>query len=471
MTITEQFGTTYKRKVIFVLFLIYVVNYADRMIIGVIGEAIKLDLGISDTQLGLLGGTSFTLLYVLASFPVGRLVERVSRVRIIWIAVALWSGATAAAGFASTFAYLLLCRAAVGVGEGSFIPAVLSLLSDYFPPNKRASAYSTVVFGLPLGGILGAISGGWIATHYGWEMAFFVVGIPGLILAIVVARVLREPPRGHSEPSSKMEGDTPSAMDVIRTLFKKPAFLHMTAGASLVQIVAYAIALFMFPYFSRTFNMSFAEAGVYVGMMHGLGTGLGILAGGYLSDFMGKRDVRWYAWMPALTMVLITPFYLLGLSQSSWMITLSLIFIPTIAVSAYAPTVAATTQGLVEPRMRGTTAAISSALIHIVSLGMGATLTGFMSDYFANQAFTAGDYAQCANGGGEVLAEMCKSASALGLKHSLMAISVFLLWSSTHFYLSGRTLKECMTSQYSDPIPDDTSGTAAVYSSEQISSQ
>src|SRR3546814_429481 len=193
------------RKLLILLLLVYMVNYADRMTISVLGESIKRDMGLSDTQVGVLGGTAFTILYVVVSFPVGRLVERYKRTTIMWMAIALWSLATVACGFAENFLQLVLCRAAVGVGEGAFIPAVLSLISDSFAPNRRASAYSIIVLGLPLGGTVGAILGGWVAGQYGWHMAFIVIGAPGLVMALLIRQMLKEPSRGLSDGAAALD--------------------------------------------------------------------------------------------------------------------------------------------------------------------------------------------------------------------------------------------------------------------------
>jgi len=447
-TVGEQFSAAFKRRVIFILLLVYIVNYADRMIIGVVGEAIKHDLNLSDTQLGLLGGTSFTLLYVLVSFPVGRLVERYSRVSIIWIAVGIWSAATALCGGAQSYAQLLVCRAAVGMGEGGFIPAVLSLLSDYFPPNKRASAYSMVVFGLPIGGVIGAVVGGWMASHYGWQWAFVVIGLPGMLLSLIVWRTLKEPPRGYSEPLHKVSEKAPSISVVFATLLHNQTFLHLAVAAGLLQIVAYAIALFLFPYLTRNFGIGYVQAGAIVGVINGLSTAIGILGGGFLADLLGKRDVRWYALAPCIGMLIAAPLYVFALLQEgSWLVAVLLLFVPATIVPAFSPTLATTIQSLVEPRMRGTTAAISSALAHIISLGFGAVITGFASDYFAARAFHAagglGDYAtQCGSRPIESLSQICTSASGHGLRYGMIAIAIFLLWAAFHFFLASRTIRK-----------------------------
>src|SRR3546814_159169 len=315
------------RKLLILLLLVYMVNYADRMTISVLGESIKRDMGLSDTQVGVLGGTAFTILYVVVSFPVGRLVERYKRTTIMWMAIALWSLATVACGFAENFLQLVLCRAAVGVGEGAFIPAVLSLISDSFAPNRRASAYSIIVLGLPLGGTVGAILGGWVAGQYGWHMAFIVIGAPGLVMALLIRQMLKEPSRGLSDGAAALD-NVPTIGQVLRTLAKKSTFLNLTLGGGLVQIVAYAIALFLFPYLTRNFGLSYAQAGLAVGLLNGASLIVGILGGGLLSDYLGSRDVRWYGWTPAIAMLIAFPIYLASLFQSSWLATTAMLFVP-----------------------------------------------------------------------------------------------------------------------------------------------
>ena len=443
-TITEAF----KKRAIFILLLVYIVNYADRMIIGVVGEAIKKDFQLSDAQLGLLGGTSFTILYVLASFPVGRLVERYSRKTIIWMAVGVWSAATMLCGTAQTFPQLLLYRAAVGMGEGGYVPAVLSLLSDYFPPNQRASAYSMVVFGLPIGGVIGAIAGGWITTNYGWQWAFFVIGAPGVLLSLVVWKTLKEPPRGYSEPKRIVTGEAPSIPIVIKTLLGNSTLLHLAVAAGLVQIVAYAIALFLFPYLTRNYGISYTQAGLIVGIVNGLSTAIGILGGGLLADKLGRRDARWYALAPCIAMLVAAPIYVFALTRTdSWLISVLFLFIPATIVPAFSPTVATTIQSLVEPRMRGTTAAISSALAHVISLGFGTAITGVASDYFTSRAFTAaggtGVFSeQCSGTPVQALVEICTKASGTGLRYGMIAVAVFLIWASVHFFFASRKIRE-----------------------------
>ena len=193
------FSEGYKQSVLWLLVLAYTFNFIDRTIISTIGQAIKVDLKLTDTQLGLLGGLAFALLYTTLGIPIARIAERRSRVNIITIAIVIWSAFTALCGMATSFLQLLLFRVGVGVGEAGLSPPAHSLISDYFEPKKRASALSIYSFGIPLGTMFGAVAGGWIAQNLDWRMAFMMVGLPGILVAILLKVFVKEPPRGYSD--------------------------------------------------------------------------------------------------------------------------------------------------------------------------------------------------------------------------------------------------------------------------------
>src|SRR5580658_6481 len=193
------FSDSYKRTVLTTLTLVYTLNFVDRTIVSIIGQPMKESLGITDNQLGLLGGLAFALLYTILGVPIARLAERVSRVNIIAICITLWSGFTALCGLAPNFNVMLAMRVGVGIGEAGCSPPAHSLISDYYEPQRRASALSVYAFGIPLGGMLGAIFGGLIAQYLNWRMAFFIVGLPGVLVALALKLLVKEPPRGHSE--------------------------------------------------------------------------------------------------------------------------------------------------------------------------------------------------------------------------------------------------------------------------------
>jgi MFS family permease len=218
---------------LWLLVLVYASNFADRILVATVGQAMKVDLGLTDLQLGLLGGMSFALFYSLMGIPLARLSERYSRVRIIAACAAVWSAMTALCGVAQNYTQLLLFRIGVGIGEAGSTPASHSLIADYFTPNKRGKAFAVFGLGVPLGAFVGAILGGWIVQNMGWRAAFFWIGAPGIVLAALVYFTMREPVRGMSDPQARNADEpVPSMMEVLRLLLSKPTFLHMTFGST-----------------------------------------------------------------------------------------------------------------------------------------------------------------------------------------------------------------------------------------------
>ena len=218
-----SYSPAYLRYALGLLCVVYVVNFVDRQVLSILLQSIKEDLGLSDLQLGLLSGTAFGLFYATLGIPIARLADRFSRKGVIAVCLALWSAMTALCGTASGFATLLLYRVGVGVGEAGGSPPAHSMISDYFPPERRASALGVFSLGVPLGILVGFLAGGWLDEALGWRLAFVVVGLPGVVLAVVVALTLREPPRGHSEGLAAAHGEAPGAFAVMPHLWRRAA--------------------------------------------------------------------------------------------------------------------------------------------------------------------------------------------------------------------------------------------------------
>ena len=210
----------YRTYVLALLVVVYVFNFLDRQIVTILAEPIKVDLGLNDTQIGLMTGLAFALFYTVLGIPIARLADRANRVSIISVALVIWSGMTALSGFAQNFWQMLAARIGVGVGEAGCSPPAHSLIADYYPPEKRASALSIYALGIPFGSILGLLAGGWIAEIYGWRTAFFVVGVPGIALAALVKLTLREPLRGMSDHTKANDTEQPSLGETLRTLLR-----------------------------------------------------------------------------------------------------------------------------------------------------------------------------------------------------------------------------------------------------------
>ena len=199
----EGYGTKpYRAYALGVLVVVYTFNFVDRSLVGVTLEPLKQAFGVDDAALGLLGGPAFAILYTLLGVPIARFAERHNRITIITIGAAVWSVMTAACGFAGTFTQLVAARIGVGIGEAACVPPSHSVIGDYFPSQRRASAIAIFALGIPIGTMIAAFGGGWLVSHYGWRGAFWALGAPGLIAAIILRLTVREPPRAGAAPEA-----------------------------------------------------------------------------------------------------------------------------------------------------------------------------------------------------------------------------------------------------------------------------
>lgn len=429
-----------RRWALILLVAISTVAFIDRSILNTVGQAIKDDLKISDLQLGLLGGAAFAILYGVLGIPIARIAERRSRVAIISIAVAVWSAMTALSGFAGGFTHLLLARIGVGVGEAGAGAPSQSLLSDYYPPEKRASVFSILGLATPFGIVIGGLGGAIVAQHFGWRAAFLIVGLPGLLLALVAWLTLKEPPRGFSEGRDDT-GAAPPLMAVLKRLFASKTFRHVLVAAVIVNFVGFSGMSFLHPFMVRTFNVDYTTAAFAFVVVNSISLAGGYLAGGFITDRLVKKDVRFYGWAPAIGMLLAGPAYILGFIQTEWVAAILVLILPGLFSGIYFGPTFAVTHNLVEPRMRASATAILSLIMSIVGMTTGPVITGWLSDHFAAEAFKAGDYAALCPGAGTALADACRIASASGIKTALIIIVTLFWWAALHFYLASRSIK------------------------------
>jgi MFS family permease len=445
---TPTYSRPYTGWVLGLLLAVYVSNFIDRTILSVLQQPIKEEFRLADWQLGLLGGLSFALLYSILGVPIARLAERRNRVSIITVALLVWSAMTALCGLASGYAQLLLCRVGVGVGEAGATPPAQSLISDYFPPERRATALSIYGLGVPIGSLLGSVVGGFIAQQWGWRAAFFAVGVPGLFLALLVRFTLREPPRGHSEGGGAV-AEAPSTGTIVRVLWAKPAFRQLAAGMTVTSFAGYAMSAFAATYLMRAFHLNVAQAGLIAGLVNGLSAAAGTLLGGLLTDWAGRGDRRWYVWIPALGLVLSAPLYVAAYLQADLRVVLILLIVPGVLHYLYLGPTYAVMHNMVAPRMRATATALLLLVLNLIGLGFGPTLLGLASDIFAHSAF-AGDFAVACPGGmpakgaTESASLACRAASATGLQWAMVVCSTIYVWAAAHYALAGRRLREDM---------------------------
>lgn len=399
--------------------LIYTANFADRTIVSVLGEAIRRDLGLTDLQLGLMGGLSFALLYTVMGIPIARIADRRNRIALIAAATGVWSLMTALCGAAGSFAQLLAFRAGVGIGEAGLTPPLVSLLSDKFGPDRRATAYSLITLGAPIGGAVAAIAGGYLAQTYGWRLAFVAVGAPGFVLALLVLLTLREPRRQGSGKASHDFGA------VLRHLGRSPAFLYLTAGSALVAMVGYALSLFLVPLLVRRYGLDLKVAGGVFAITYSLATAIGMVSGGLLADRLGRHGAGWFGKAPAIALCLALPLILAAVLQADWRGLMVLLFFASMCLYAFLPAIMTVTQRLVPPDMRASAAALHAFGQTVIGLGLGSVVVGALSDAFTRNAYGAGYLAVC--GARKMLAGRCAEASATGLQQAIFAISFVLI--------------------------------------------
>jgi predicted MFS family arabinose efflux permease len=375
---------SYRRYVLFILTLVYVFNFVDRQILVILQEPIKAELGLSDTQLGLLTGFAFALFYVVVGIPIARWADVGNRRNIVSLALVVWSGMTAVSGLAQNYVQLLLARIGVGIGEAGASPPSHSMLSDYYAPEERGAAMSIYSMGLYIGILVGLLLGGWLADKIGWRMAFFAVGLPGILMAVVVRLTLKEPPRGGADMvSDPSVGESFTFKETLSYLWKSKAFRTGSFAAGFCAFAGYSTLTFIPSFLIRSHAMSVSEVGVALGLIIGVSGMIGAISGGYLADKLGKGDIRWYMWVPGLGALISLPFSMLALTLESLNAVLVCIFISNVFMSCYLGPTIAIAHHLVKPSVRATTSAILFFILNIVGLGCGPVVTGMVSDYLA----------------------------------------------------------------------------------------
>lgn len=469
------FGTpAYRAYVLSSLLIVYIFNFIDRSILAILTDPIKHSLQLEDWHMGLVGGFAFATLYTTLGIPIARISERTSRVRIIVAAITIWSLMTVLCGFAGSFMALFLLRIGVGIGEAGCTPPAQSLIADYFKPGSRATAVSIYALGVPLGGMIAGLAGGpindyvtgenvhallegwgwtWLAglidwkSLEGWRIAFIVVGVPGLLYALVTALTIKEPPRGYSDPPDVNMPERASFLEVLRVLSKKPTYLHVVAGAAIASFVGYGVAAFTASFLKRTHHLSLTEAALIYSLILGIMAAIGVFSSGYLSDRMSKRHPNALSWLPALGMGISVPFYLIGfLSPSIWLA------IPPLMLAAmlhyyYLGPMYAVSGGVVDSRMRATSVAITLFAVNLFGLGLGPTLIGFLSSFLKTNLLAGNDLtleACKADGLSDTIMAHCASADARALQWSILIFVCGYGWAALHYLWAGKTLQRDM---------------------------
>jgi predicted MFS family arabinose efflux permease len=370
------------------LVLVYTFNFIDRQIIGILAVPIKTDLGLSDSELGLMGGLAFALFYTALGIPIAWLADRKSRTWIMTVALGLWSLMTAICGFTQNFWQLFLARLGVGVGEAGGVAPAYSLIADYYPPNQRARALAIYSFGIPVGSAIGIVFGGIIADLINWRAAFIIVGLAGVIIAPIFRLVMKEPVRGGFDGGQAAVAA--SITDVLQLLIKKPSFWLLTLGASCSSMMGYGLFFWLPSFLVRSHGLELVDASLFYGAILLIGGTAGIWLGGVLGDKLGEAKKSAYARIPAVAFIATIPFYLAGILSSSLELAFAVLLVPTALGLVWLGPILSAVQHLVPANMRATASAIFLFVNNLIGIGLGTALLGMISDalntHFAGEA-------------------------------------------------------------------------------------
>ena len=425
MSEAVNIGPNYRKYALGILLVGYIINFVDRSILSLLLEPIKLELALSDSQLGFLGGLAFAVFYTFLGIPIAALADRRSRVKILAVSMVIWSAMTAVCGLANNFLTLLLARIGVGIGEAGASPPSHSLISDYFPIETRATALSIYALGIPLGTMIGSFVGGWGADAIGWRYTFFLVGVPGIVFALIVWFTLREPPRGMSDlkpsqaPAAPIKtAPPPPVKTVLKLLWSKTSFRHLAFAAGLHAFVSYGAGTWNAPFFIRIHEMSLTEIGSVLALIAGIGA-IGTFFGGYISDKLSDRtnDKRWYFWVPGIATLVMVPFQLVAyLYGGVWAVVASLMMVAILG-NAYLGPSFAMTQALVSLRMRAVASAILLFVLNLIGMGLGPYLVGVLSDI------------------------LTPDFGIYSIRYAMCAAVMVNVWAACHYFIGARTMR------------------------------
>jgi MFS family permease len=414
-------NSVYKWYVVGVLVLGYVFNVIDRGALGILVQPIKEELGISDTAMGLLTGLAFAVFYSVMGIPIARLADRWSRKHVLALAIGLWSCATAMCGAAVNYFTLFLARSATGVGEAGGSPPSHSLISDYFPASKRATALAIYAMAVPFGTAIGSFASGNLNLMIGWRWTFVAVGAPGLLVAMLVWLTVKEPPRGYSDlPHLRAKRTTtPPFLEVFQFLLTRRSFMHMSLAAALHSIVWYAGSIWNATFLIRSHGMDTGQAGGYLAIFALIGT-IGSFLGGYLSDKMSVRhdDKRWYMWVPGIACIVMVPFTLVSYLAPNMSVVVPAFSIMVVLASMFFGPSFAVAQSVATVRMRAVSTSVLLFIQTIIGYTAGPFIAGLLSDLFQ------------------------ESAGNHSLSWGLAIVGVANFWAALHYILGARTYRQ-----------------------------
>lgn len=365
-------------RVLLLLLLAYVFNFLDRQIISILKIPIKAELGLTDTQLGLMGGIAFASVYSTLAIPIARYADRRGRAKVISVAVVVWSAFTAICGLAQNFFQLFLARMGVGVGEAGGVAPSYALIADYFPPERRARALAIFSLGIPIGSALGLFFGGWLAESINWRTAFVVIGLAGVPIGWAILRFVPEPARPSRDAVAAAEA--PGLKETFALLARKPSFWLLSFGAASASICGYGLGFWLPSYFNTSLGLSLTSIGTYFGTIVLVGGIAGIFLGGLLADKLGGARPGAYAAIPAVAFLLTAPGFFAAMNSDSLALGWVLFAVPYALSLAWLGPIVNAVQNLVAPPLRATASACFLLINNLIGIGFGTFIFGYMAD-------------------------------------------------------------------------------------------
>lgn len=376
-----SFRSTNKWYLLFVLTMVYALNHVDRQVMVILSEPIKQEFGLSDTQLGMLTGFLFAAFYATLGIPFAMWADRGNRRNIVAIALTIWSGMTAISGFAGSFWQLALARMGVGIGEAGGTPPATAMIADVFPPKRRALALGIYTTGIGFGILIGFILGGAIAAKYGWRMGFFVAGVPGLFVALLLLLTVAEPRRGQSENRIETES-VPSLGETLIFFLSQRAMVSLLLGGVFVCVSANAFLVGIPLYLIRVHEVPIGELGVALGLLMGGLGGIGAIIIGGICDKLSEKDLRWRPWTILITGIFAFPFIVWFLYAPNKATAYWAYVVPGLIGLLYASISYTAMQELVPVRMRAMASAVMLWCLTLIGIGFGPVILGMISDFY-----------------------------------------------------------------------------------------
>ncbi len=476
----------YRGYVLGVMLLVYTLNFIDRNLLSVIAQPVINEFNLSDSQYGFLNGPPFAIFYALMGIPIAMAADRFNRVWIMALCISIWSVMAALCGFATSFAFLLIARIGVAIGEAGCTPPANSLIADYFAPKNRANALAIFAMGVTIGGALSNAFGGPIATGLdgpaiaawlqsmnwtwalnaldwsqveGWRVAFVVIGAPGILVGLLVLFTVREPPRGYSDPPGAQQVEKASITETLRELSAKPTFWTMAMGAALTALVGYGLAGFQAPMAQRIHGIAPGDFALQFGVPLALFAAFGTFLGGFLVERLTPRFPTVLSWLPGVGLLLAIPFYeiayflptaQLDLARALWCVAAVLHY-------AYIGSQYTIGQGVVSTRSRASAIAVLLLTVALIGNGLGPQIVGWLSDMFMSMQIAQHGMADVLtneicrardlSGLPEAQRAVCVTAYGEGLRLSMAATALIFIPAGAFFIISGLTLQKDMVAK------------------------